>query len=293
MAGATQSFDSQAILRLARRLAAVAALLLACSGAMAEAQTFRETRPGSPPPDLDALLAAVRSMKTETPLPGLAIGLVEEAASGVRIHVFDFTQAGYTLRLAEQKAPTGSEAADFMGGPDDLLAINGGFFERDGNKVLSPSGLLIINGATLSPEQDRGGSGILYVDGSGVGIASRKALTDRSAITEAVQVGPLLVDPGGVKGIYKDDEERHNRSAVCLRGASFTVFAVEGGISLFQFADLLSLPADKGGFGCTVAINLDGGPSTQAVLSAGSARIDIPGGSTVENAVIVSRKPDA
>jgi len=52
----------------------------------------------------------------------------------------------------------------------------------------------------------------------------------------------------------------------------------------------LSLPEAEGGFGCDVAINLDGGPSTQAALRAGSAQAEIAGEWTVHNALIVSRK---
>jgi uncharacterized protein YigE (DUF2233 family) len=241
-------------------------------------------------PDLAGLLGAVKVMTMAKPIAGLAVGTADYAKYGIRIHVFDFEQTRFAMRVVEQKAATGNHAGDFLESADDVFAINGGFFERDGSDRLSPSGLLIIDGQTVAEEHQRAGSGVIHAGADGVAITPRKDFRDRSRVRHALQVGPLLVDPGGVKGIYKNDVERHNRSAICLRGTSFTAFAVEGGISLFQFADLLSLPSNGGGFGCDVAINLDGGPSTQAALRAGKARSEIAGGTTVENAIVVSRR---
>lgn len=240
-------------------------------------------------PDLAGLLAAVKGMTMAKPISGLSAGTADYAKYGIRIHVFDFEQARFTMRVAEQKAATGSPVGDLLDG-DDVFVINGGFFERDSRDRLSPSGLLIIDGKVVAEEHQRAGSGVIYVEADGVAITRRKDFRDRARVRHALQVGPLLVDPGGVKGIYKNDLERHNRSAICLRGTSFTAFVVEGGISLFQLADLLSRPRDGGGFGCDIAINLDGGPSTQAVLRAGKVRSEIAGGTTVENAIVVSRK---
>jgi hypothetical protein len=223
-------------------------------------------------PDLAGLIAAVKGVAMAKPIPGLAVGTADYAKYGIRIHVFDFEQARFAMRIAEQKVATGSHSTDFLEGTDDVFVINGGFFERDGSDRLSPSGLLIIDGKVVAEEHQRAGSGVIHVEADGVAITRRRDFRDRARVRHALQV------------------ERHNRSAICLRGTSFTAFVVEGGISLFQFADLLSRPRDGGGFGCDIAINLDGGPSTQAVLRAGAARREIGGGTPVENAIVVSRR---
>jgi hypothetical protein len=258
-------------------------------------EAVAQSQPQSEPdrkatPDLAGLLAATRAMTMAKPLPGLSVGEASYPAFGIRILLVDFDQGRFDLRLEEQRAGTGSRSADFLEAKEDVFVVNGGFFEKAINDVLSPSGLLIVDGQVVSREHPRAGSGILTFDGSRVGVAPRKSLTGRSILREALQVGPLLVDPGGVKGIYKDDIERHNRGAFCLRGDQFTAVIVEGGLSLFQFADLLSLPAGEGGFGCAVAINLDGGPSTQALLRAGTDRREVAGGSPVQNAIVISRR---
>ena len=242
-------------------------------------------------PDLAGLLNAIKSIEMPEILTGLTIGTVDYARYGIRIHVFDFAQERFSLRVAEQKTATGNRLLEFLNRDEDVFAINGGYFERGADRALSPSGLLIVDGRTEARQHERAGSGVIYANAKGVGIAYRKDFRELSGVEQAVQAGPILVDPGGIKGIYKNVGGRFNRSAICLRGESFTAFVVEGGISLFQLADLLSLPIAEGGFGCDVAINLDGGPSTQAILRAGSRQSGIDGGTTVQNALVVSTKP--
>ena len=101
----------------------------------------------------------------------------------------------------------------------------------------------------------------------------------------------VAIDGGESRILRGNDNSMVIAAAPPTLLATARTFVVEGGISLFQLADLLSLPESEGGFGCDVAINLDGGPSTQAVLRAGSVHREIAGGSTVQNVLIVSRKP--
>jgi hypothetical protein len=53
----------------------------------------------------------------------------------------------------------------------------------------------------------------------------------------------------------------------------------------------MAAPIVDGGLGCDVALNLDGGPSTQASSRAGSQNLDVFGGTNVQNALIVYAKP--
>lgn len=241
-------------------------------------------------PDLDGLLAATKNLRVEQVERGLTAGTATYPRFGIRIHVFDFANDRFALRTAEQMTQTGNRATEFLNSKNDVFAINGGYFERTRSGKLSSSGLLIVDGQRIANEHNRAGSGVIYAGADGVGIAYRRDFGASAGARYALQVGPILVDPGGTKGIYKNVGGRYNRSAICLRSGTFTAFVVEGGISLFQLADLLSLPRSDGGFGCDVAINLDGGPSTQAALRAGSTRRDIVGESTVQNVLIVSRR---
>ena len=54
-----------------------------------------------------------------------------------------------------------------------------------------------------------------------------------------------------------------------------------------SLAGWLSRPARRGGLGCHDALNLDGGPSTQASLRAGDTRLEVLGGWPVPTGLVV------
>src|SRR5262249_19163493 len=151
-------------------------------------------------PDIALVYAAGKAAASAEPLAGLRYRRIELADYGLRIHVWSFDKARYRLRVAEQTARTGMRVGDFLG-KKDVLASNGGFFERDKQKVLAPSGLVIVGGKEIAPAHERAGSGIVYANDDGVFIGYRKDLADHSRMEFAVQVGPVLVDPGGTVGV--------------------------------------------------------------------------------------------
>ena len=110
------------------------------------------------------------------------------------------------------------------------------------------------------------------------------------SIDGGFQSGPLLVDPGGVFGIGSNDFNRVPRSAVCVAGDKVVFAVVEGGLSLFELAKLLIASPAQGGFGCERALNLDGGPSTQASLAAGNGTFEVAGKWNVLSALGVRRR---
>ena len=240
-------------------------------------------------PDAALLAGRMRAAAVEILAPGATHRRVELPKFGLVIDAFFFDPARYTVRVVEQTAETGDQIATFLDRPGDVFAINGGFFERDDKtKHLAPSGLLVTDGTVVAPEHQRAGSGIVYVADGTLRIVYRKAAPPPSEMEEAIQVGPVLVDPGGKVGIYKNTGDRLDRSAVCLAGSRVVFVVVDGGLSLFRLAHLLAAPEKDGGLGCDVALNLDGGPSTQALYRSGDRRIEIPGDWPVENALVVA-----
>jgi hypothetical protein len=77
------------------------------------------------------------------------------------------------------------------------------------------------------------------------------------------------------------------RTSVCATPQAVVFVVVQGGLSLYELADLLAAPAASGGFTCAAALNLDGGPSTQASFSAHGESIEIPGLWRTQNAIVV------
>src|SRR5262245_23966030 len=110
--------------------------------------------------------------------------------------------------------------------------------------------------------------GVFTEPGEPVRVSAGRRRLSHSArpglVQAAVQVGPLVVDPGGKNGIVRNDLDRQRRSAICLLPDGLTVIVlVDGGLSLHELGEVLASPEVDGGFGCDRALNLDGGPSTQ------------------------------
>jgi Phosphodiester glycosidase len=58
---------------------------------------------------------------------------------------------------------------------------------------------------------------------------------------------------------------------LCARGSAIVFVVLHGlhgnGLSLYEFAELLAAREVDGGAGCHIALNLDGGPSTQVAMN--------------------------
>ena len=242
----------------------------------------RESQP------VPALLAQLRAAETDELLPGAHYSVARLADYDVSLHVWSFDPKRFALKVRQQASVGGQSIGDFLTDPGDVLAINGGFFDTDSRQRLTPSGLLIIDGALIRDVTDKG-SGIVFTTTDGVGIVRRQDFR-AAGVIHAVQSGPLLVDPGGKLGIYKEDFDRQSRSAICLVGDAVRIVMVEGGLSLLELARVLSSPRDAGGLACEVALNLDGGPSTQAVVQAGGRETALVGRWRIQNALVISRR---
>jgi uncharacterized protein YigE (DUF2233 family) len=155
---------------------------------------------------------------------------------------------------------------------------------------MTPSGLLIVEGHVLRGVQPKAGSGVLVVTAGRVMIERSKDFLIPPDATSGLQSGPLLVDPGGVLGIGSNDSNRVPRTTVCLADGNVLIVVVEGGLSLYEVAELLVAPSKQGGFGCERALNLDGGPSTQASLAAGGQSMEVAGEWNLLSAVQVRQR---
>jgi hypothetical protein len=135
-----------------------------------------------------------------------------------------------------------------------LAVINGGYFEAD----FRPSTWLKDGGRELSPKSDPRKGGVLAL---APGVTFVGPLSQLSFEPElAIQSFPLILEPDGRSGIHRDDGRRAARTVACLVGEQLHLIVVTAprgeGPTLFESAGLMK------GFGCRVALNLDGGPST-------------------------------
>ena len=122
--------------------------------------------------------------------------------------------------------------------------------------------------------------GVFYVTDDGTPrIVHTRDFVQRTNIVVAVQSGPRLVVDGAP---LKLKPQIAKRSAVCLNASNQVTFiATERGLLLQDFANLLARPEGDGGFGCTFALNLDGGSSTQGILRSPRSPWHLIGGTQI------------
>jgi hypothetical protein len=140
-----------------------------------------------------------------------------------------------------------------------LAVVNGGYFEAD----FRPSTWLKSKGVELGKKTDTGKGGVLAIGAEVTYLGAFAGLTFEPTL--AIQSFPLIVEADGKLGIHRDDGRRAARTVACLVGNALHFIVISAprgeGPTLFESAALLSEPAPQG-FGCRVALNLDGGPSS-------------------------------
>ncbi len=200
----------------------------------------------------------------------------------------------FSIDMAMQQKSTGNHIAEFLTDSNTVLAVNGGFFEMDSKHILSPSGLIAKNGKELFPVTDHGGSGVFSITNGKPEILWSKDSLKQDDCNLAFQSGPVLVEHGGKIGILNNDYKRLNRAAIGISKNNVIISIVAGnngdGLSLYEFAKFLLTSKDKGGAGCEVALNLDGGSSTQACFSYRDVAISVNGLWAINSAIVVRKK---
>lgn len=155
-----------------------------------------------------------------------------------------------------------------------IAIITGGYAHRPDKKDV-PQGLHISSGAEIVPFTYWGrkppvAGGIIAGSRQGLRIIrSQEWLKIGGAFTEALQSKPILVENGAPA--TSDDSTTASRLAVAIDDAeSLHVFAAysddSNGVSLQEFATLLSRIASHARLKRLSALNLDGGPSTRIYL---------------------------
>lgn len=237
---------------------------------------------------------ALASAQWKTIAPGFEMKEVDVSGYEVKVLAWKFDPKLYRIVLAPQRGEQGSTTRELLEKNGGILAVNGGFFDIDRASRLSPSGVLVSNGLRLADYRKGAGSALVYEKDGQTAIGwSKDWETIGDGVTNAVQAGPMIVDPGGKNGIIKNDFNRHNRTAVCMtQDRQFIVTVVTGGLSLFELGAILSAKPSDGGFGCERAMNLDGGPSTQASFRSpdGKHTLEIEGTWPSQNVLLVKGK---
>lgn len=245
------------------------------------------TADANPVPDLLAKGAGAAWHALE---PGLSMLRFEEPAYGVRVSVWAVDPKKLVVEVTRAEGAHGATAEEIRAASGALLVVNGGFFDMDYKNRVTPSGFLMVDGHVLGQVRPGKGSGVLVAFDDRLTIGLSRTFELPRGARSGVQSGPLLVDPGGTPGIKRNDFNRVPRTGVCLAGNEVMLFAIEGGISLYEFAELLVGLPNHAGVRCERALNLDGGPSTQVAMAAGGETVAISGLWNLQSAIQVSRR---
>lgn len=159
------------------------------------------------------------------------------------------------------------------------LVVNGGFFDEQNR----PLGLLVGDGRERSP--------LRKVDQGVFFIAEGRPMIQHTRdplpwpLETAIQAGPRLVVDGRALQLK---QQQSRRTSICLPGDGNVIIVVfPAAVSLADLAEHLVKPPASGGLGCWAALNLDGGPSTQASLSTPAMALEVHGGWPVPDALAV------
>ncbi len=180
-----------------------------------------------------------------------------------------------------------------------MASINGGFFQPN----YQPTGLVIIEGKSLHPYNPHGASGILRIsEGRPEIVWAKQYKIGNPPDPYALQVGPLLIEPGRKFGMRSNGHHYKHRSALCMddEGRSILICSKRGsakdepraGLDLYELAKILYAEPAQGGLGCSVALNMDGGPSAQLQVTHQAFEVGINGEGKIRNAIAVFARGD-
>ena len=165
---------------------------------------------------------------------------------------------------------------------DAIAAINGSYFDVNGN----PLGLLIADGKTINNRIVTHPlySGIFYIKEDMPYIVYKDNFQS-SGVTEAIQVGPILIADGKDAEDFKDIHSIHYRSGIAIdNSGKVIIYATDtnyNGISLHEVRQVMRLSD----ISCMNVLNLDGGGSTQIYISTPSFSDYITGNTDIPVAI--------
>lgn len=180
---------------------------------------------------------------------------VSSSRGAIKLHVIEIPaeeNAGFEI-IDGSKAKQKLSVTDFYDAEDDLLIINGGYF--DGN--LNPVGYCKISGVVVSESHADKLSGYLTIDDAGSLDLHWKTLPQQTFLS-VFQAGPFIIDPGGELGIRTDNGLPAKRTVVAKTSSHSILIITTTAVTLYELSHLLKERIPD----IDAALNLDGGPST-------------------------------
>ncbi len=200
------------------------------------------------------------------------------------LHIFRINPKVYQFqigktRTANKDYETIREVANHH---NAFLAVNGGFFTPQ----LQPLGLRINNSKVVSPFKSISWWGVFYIAKGIPHIVAARNYHYNKNISFAIQSGPRLINNGQIVPLKPGAAQR---SAIGILPNHQVIILVTQNmrITTTQLAKIMQRPVAQGGLGCSYAINLDGGSSTQLYAKMKNFKLDLTSFSMVADTVLV------
>lgn len=194
-------------------------------------------------------------------------------------YVVDLTQVDVALVQPGERRRVSEISAPWP----QHLAINASFFDPQGRTM----GRAVDAGRVLSADRQRQWGALILERGASRLVAGDALPADAAGGELVVQGVPRLVVDGAVQKLKPASAVR---TAVCAEGDRLLLVVTTAPADATEIARFLARPRAQGGLGCTNALNLDGGPSTQLNARLGAHKLAIEGGWGVPNALVVLPK---
>ncbi|WP_267257297.1 phosphodiester glycosidase family protein [Coxiella endosymbiont of Ornithodoros maritimus] len=179
-----------------------------------------------------------------------------------------------TSKSLQQTALYAAQAAKIK---NTVLAINGGFFTPD----LEPLGLRISNNKALSSLKRIRWWGIFMIKNNRAAITSPQNYRYSPEINFAIQAGPRLIIDGRIPKLRAGSAQR---SALGVTPTGDIIIAITDN-NLLLTATQLAILLKK--LGCSNALNLDGGTSSQLFVHTNNFLLQIPSLRPVADLILV------
>jgi hypothetical protein len=234
-------------------VAGIAALLGTAAPTMAASVEFREVSPG--------------------------ISYAPLAQDDVAGHAFDVDLGRAAVRLLTAGPPGTRAPVASLAAPHPVhVAVNASFFDDQGHTL----GRAIADGERVGGPVNRRWGVLAIANGAVQVLPGDEAPTGGTVVVQGI---PRLVVEGSVPGL-KPQVAR--RTAACAAGSHLTLVVITTQVEAGAFARFLARPRAEGGLGCTNALNLDGGSSTQLSVELPGLSIGVDGAWGVPNALVVT-----
>lgn len=199
------------------------------------------------------------------------------------VHAFriDLNKNQFELAFARHFSRKSASIEDFAQHRNALIALNGGFFDRD----YHPLGLRISQQKQYNPLKRISWWGIFYIKDGKAYVSSLREYQRNNDVEFAIQSGPRLIVDGKLPHLKPGVAER-SALGITPEGQVIIVVTENAPLSTTSLAQLLKSPP----LHCQDALNLDGGSSSQIKADIGSFQLNVMGFSNVSDAIVLRSK---